>query len=129
MLRSNKVDINKLKRVCIISISILLIGLAYAFIVIPTGIVIPCKFRLITGLYCPGCGITRACLDILNGNIYGAIRHNIGLFLVSPILGFIVISDTVRYITNQERKQHRFLIAITIIIVAIWFVVRNLMGI
>lgn len=37
---------------------------------------IPCVFHEFTGLYCTGCGITRAVHFILNGQLYAGFRMN-----------------------------------------------------
>lgn len=36
----------------------------------------PCLFHIITGLYCPGCGGTRAAILLLNGRIIESIYYN-----------------------------------------------------
>ncbi len=35
-----------------------------------------CQFHLLTGLYCPGCGATRACYQLLHGNFLAALHDN-----------------------------------------------------
>ena len=41
-----------------------------------------CQFHLLTGLYCPGCGATRASYQLLHGNFLAALHDN-ALFVVS----------------------------------------------
>jgi hypothetical protein len=41
-----------------------------------------CQFHLLTGLYCPGCGATRATYQLLHGNFLTALRDN-ALYVVS----------------------------------------------
>jgi hypothetical protein len=48
---------------------------------------LPCPFRRITGLLCPGCGAQRAIHDILHGRIDEAFRHNAALVIAIPLLG------------------------------------------
>jgi Protein of unknown function (DUF2752) len=40
-----------------------------------------CQFHLLTGLYCPGCGATRASYQLLHGNFLAALHDN-ALFVV-----------------------------------------------
>lgn len=42
----------------------------------------PCLFRRITGLYCPGCGGTRAVLYLLRGNIGRSLWYH-------PLVGYM----------------------------------------
>lgn len=44
-----------------------------------------CTFRTWTGLWCPGCGLTRATHELLNGNIGAALGHN--LFVPVAVVG------------------------------------------
>jgi hypothetical protein len=41
-----------------------------------------CEFHALTGLYCPGCGATRAAYQLLHGNFLMALRDN-ALFVLS----------------------------------------------
>ena len=75
-----------------LSISILILGL-FAFLLFlflnqTYSFYIPCFFHKITGLYCPGCGITRMVLSLLHLDFYQAFRWNPFLFLLTPL--FIV---------------------------------------
>lgn len=36
-----------------------------------------CQFHLLTGLYCPGCGATRATYQLLHGNLMVALHDNV----------------------------------------------------
>jgi hypothetical protein len=36
-----------------------------------------CVFHQATGLWCPGCGLTRGCYELLHGNIGAALSYNV----------------------------------------------------
>ena len=44
-------------------------GLLYYIVNIIFNIKIPCVFNKITGLYCPGCGISRMFISLFSGEI------------------------------------------------------------
>lgn len=49
-----------------------------------------CPFHAITGLWCPGCGSTRAAYSLMHGQVVDAFRYNLlvplGLLLVAAVL-------------------------------------------
>ena len=47
-----------------------------------------CMFHQTTGLYCPGCGATRALSALLHGDIRSSLHNNLLLF---PLLALIVV--------------------------------------
>ena len=47
-----------------------------------------CPFYLLTGLYCPGCGITRMFLSLFQFRFYQAFRYNPFVFLC--LVGYLV---------------------------------------
>jgi len=51
-----------------------------------------CLFRAITGLPCPGCGITRGVIEIARGNFRKAWHQNPGAFAVVLFFGAIAAS-------------------------------------
>lgn len=49
---------------------------------IPTWFRMPCLFQMMTGLYCPGCGGTRAVRALLSG-------HPVLSFLYHPVVPYM----------------------------------------
>jgi len=41
-----------------------------------------CQFRLVTGLWCPGCGLTRGFHQLFNGHLLSALSYNVFVPLV-----------------------------------------------
>lgn len=61
-------------------------GLLYLKVWLPvTSIGVPCVFHELTGLYCPGCGLTRTALSLLTLDFYQAFRYNPLLLFLVPL--------------------------------------------
>lgn len=86
---------------------LLLAGLGYAVFCSRTGLMLPCPFHLVTGLLCPGCGVTRMCLALLHLDVAAAWRFNPGLLLLSPLLAGLLFSMALRYVRTGERRPTR----------------------
>jgi hypothetical protein len=62
---------------------LLVAGAAYVGVVTPgEGRTIPCPFHAATGLWCPGCGMTRAAHRLLRADLLGALSFNVFVPLV-----------------------------------------------
>lgn len=77
---------------------------------------IPCIFKSITTIPCPGCGMTRACLSITHGQFADALRFNpFSFFLIT--LAFCVAFFPVQFKhlwTNYSIKTQNIILMIGI---------------
>ncbi len=90
------------------------------------GIAIPCVFNKVTGLYCPGCGITRMCLSLLDGKIYQAFRYNPVVFIDIPVILIAFILEKC-FKGNKSIKNITNVIFLVLLIITIIFgVLRNI---
>ncbi len=108
---------------------IVIIGLSYAFIYMLTGVGIPCIFNLVTGLKCPGCGITHMCVAILNLDFISAYNYNPIIFCLLPFWVFALLYQLIKYIKTGSTKFSKpvnALIYLSIIILLIWGIYRNI---
>ena len=65
-----------------------------------------CLFKNITGIPCPGCGMTRAFLFLGHGKIYEATMLNPSSLLAFTIIIFLWINKAVYIATGKEVKVH-----------------------
>lgn len=108
-----------------------LIGMLYAVFSLVTKWRIPCLFKEVTHLDCPGCGITRMCLSLLRLDFYQAFRYNPGVFLMIPLFVTYFIVKVVQYIKNgvqKESKVETVIIGLLILYFVGFGIVRNLPG-
>lgn len=108
---------------------ILLVGILYAIFVRLTGLAVPCIFRTLTGWQCPGCGITRACLSLLKGEIRTSFSYNSFLYIAGPCIIYLIVRGALNYIkdnTFQLNRQDTVLTYILTVAALIFGVVRNL---
>ena len=104
-------------------------GLAYALWVRATGLALPCPFRAVTGLLCPGCGVTRLCLALLRGDWAGAWRANPALLPMLPILAALAVRLSVRYVREGSAvlpRRENALVWVLAALLAAWGILRNL---
>ncbi|WP_164995899.1 DUF2752 domain-containing protein [Miniphocaeibacter massiliensis] len=91
-------------------------------------IAIPCPINAVTGLYCPGCGVTRLIMSITKGDIYTAFRSNIALFVLSPALIYIIVKYVYGYIEgkNKFNKFDTKLTYVLIVVLIVFALLRNI---
>lgn len=95
-----------------------------------THVMKPCFFHTITGLYCPGCGGTRAVLFFLQGHfIQSFLYHPFVLYLV-VVGGYFMISQTIYRITGKNSRlvlhYHDWILWVALALIAVNFIVKNL---
>lgn len=111
-------------------IIILIIGIIYLIWYRLTHIGIPCIFLLVTGLYCPGCGITRMFSAISHFDFIGAFRSNCFVFILLPYGIFAYVRHNANFIIKGEpykyKKFHKYLLNVILVMASIFGVVRNI---
>lgn len=77
-----------------------------------------CMFHQLTGLYCPGCGATRALSAMLHGDIMSSLHNNLLLF---PLLALIIV-----LIAKPEISLKRPVAIAIVAIVLLFTILRNI---
>lgn len=83
-----------------------------------------CAFKMLTGLDCPGCGLTRASHHVLHGEFAEAFRLNPLLFAMAGVVLFALPS--------AARGRHPAFLTSrwfgwgAVLVVIGWWIVRNL---
>ena len=79
-----------------------------------------------TGLDCPGCGITRLMLSLSEGDLAAAFHANEALFILGPILCVFLLRDDLHWILHGERKEPpRPFVLFLLIVFAAFTIWRN----
>ena len=107
---------------------LLVICTSYLLLGVFFGFYIPCPFRLLTGLKCPGCGLSHAAVCLARLDFEGAFHENA---LFAPIFLFMIY-EAFRYfiplMNNKDPHTDKISMRIEIIflvVLLIWWVVRN----
>lgn len=106
-----------------------IIGMAYYLFGKITGFYFPCLFRVVTGLYCPGCGATRLATALLEGRFLEAYKSNPVLFLILPILGVMLIKYLIGYIKGtgtENTRIEKIVVGIMLVGVIAFGIMRNI---
>ena len=89
-----------------------------------------CPFLMLTGLKCPGCGTQRAIHALLHGDVLSALHFNALLPVSIPLLLLYGYAELVR--TRKPRFYNRVnsvtAILAVLIVVIVWWIVRNICG-
>jgi Protein of unknown function (DUF2752) len=102
-------------------------GLAYVALRNPTsGGFLPCPFHAITGLWCPGCGMTRALHSLTHGNVAGALSSNLFLPVVIVVVGWAWLAWAVPAVPSITRVVPSWVWTALIGLALVFAVLRNL---
>ncbi len=117
---------NKRKTNLKLAIIAILGFLLYYLLNLYTGFAIFCPFHKFTGLYCPGCGVTRLLFSLIKLDFYQAFRYNPLVFILL-IIGIIYL--LIKFILKKFNiiiKVPNYVWYILIIIVIIYGILRNI---
>ena len=131
MQRNNKHKLNSAfsfkNNVVIIVVIILLI--CYLIVGHNHDLYVPCIFHLVTGLWCPGCGITRMLFSIITGDFKEAFYYNQLLFISSPIFLFFFIENIYAKLKNKKPmylKVPNIVYYLYIVLLVLFMILRNI---
>jgi hypothetical protein len=92
-----------------------------------------CPTALLLGVPCPGCGLTRATLALLRGDVQAALAFHPLVFLLAPLFAYalgIVLLDYVRGGPSgapsrlatwfSERVRHGVALALLVVALGVW---------
>jgi hypothetical protein len=119
----------RLKKLMVRDAVVLVIGVLYAVFIKITGIMIPCVFRKVTGYRCPGCGITGSIMAVLEGHIKTAFGYNPFLWVIGPVILYLLIKGDVRYVkdnTYELNKADTIVTYICLVFAVVFWFVRNI---
>ena len=106
-------------------------GAAYVGLIAVLGRGLYCPFWRLTGLLCPGCGVTRMCLALLRLDFSGAWQANAALLLSLPVLLGLAAHLMWAYVHTGRRMpgrgEERLIWSLVVYFLA-WGVLRNLLG-
>lgn len=71
------------------------------------GLGVPCLFRLVTGLECPGCGITRMLGALARGDVAAAFRANAALTVLLPVFAVLAVRIVPRWVRTGSMRTTR----------------------
>lgn len=119
----------RLIRVITYTLCIFMAGFVYGIFARYTGLAIPCPVYTVTGLKCPGCGVTRMCMALMQLDFREAFLCHPVLFLLLIPLGTVCMGIAVTYVkdgTKTLRPWQNIILYISIVLLIGYGVVRNL---
>ena len=108
---------------------VLAAGLGYYAFIKLTGLGIPCLYNLTTGLHCPGCGVSRMCIALLQLDLATAFQSNAYLMIILPGLAVLGAWKWAQYLKNGRTVSHRWETPLYCVLLAgalLFGVLRNL---
>ena len=110
------------------SVIVLFVGIVYYAFVLLTGWRLPCVFYVVTGKYCPGCGITRMCMALARMDLVTAVRNNAFVMMLLPVYVPYGIYRGIAYIKDGRKGLKRWeslLVILTALLMIFFWVLRN----
>ena len=116
---------NKVIRIALILLGI---GALYAVFVKITGLGIPCPFHLVTGLKCPGCGVSRMCMSLVRLDFASAFKHNAAILCLLPLMAAVLARYVYLYIRRGNTRDKFINVSVwsMIAVLLVFGVVRNI---
>jgi len=120
----------RIRKIIIRDVLLLALLIGYYFFNKYTGIYVPCIIHKITGLKCPGCGITHLVFALLHLDFHEAFISNPLVFIYIPfIIAYFIYFDYLYIYQKKDKiicKIPNWVWVILIIITLGYGVIRNM---
>lgn len=80
-----------------------------------------CPMVLLTGFPCPGCGLTRAGVALLQGDFRTAWEQNL---MIYPIVLFVIVYIVFRYFLKRDTKKLSWLLLVILAAMIVYYIYR-----
>lgn len=91
----------------------------------------PCTLHALTGLYCPGCGGTRAMISLFHGDILHSFVYHPLVPYTAIVCGWFMISQTIQRISRNRLRigmhYRDFWLWGALVLVAANFLLKNIL--
>lgn len=104
-------------------------ALVWFFNPVRSGFFPPCMFLKLTGIACPGCGLTRGFHAAMHGDFLTALDYNALLPLYAVFLGYFFVSLTLIALRGRgltARLLNPFFVSGFFVVAIVFAVLRNL---
>lgn len=110
---------------------LLLAGIGYYIETQTLGFTIQCPTHAMVGLKCPACGLTTACIALIQGQLLAAAAANWGLTLSLPVLLPWLGVFIFRWLCDRPpmTKGMKVIGILLLVWFILWAVLRNIWGI
>ena len=98
---------------------IILLLVLYILLITVTGI--GCPIKWLTGISCPGCGITRSCISLLKFDFKQAFEYHALTLVLVPSIIYILFGKQPLFGT---KKRQRSFLTIIIVVVLLYYTIR-----
>ena len=108
---------------------VFLILISYLVFTRLTEIKIPCIFEKITGLFCPGCGISRMFIAMSKLEFYQAFRYNPLIFIMTPFFIIFFLEHIISKAKNKEsiiQRMPNIVWYSCVVVIIIYGIIRNI---
>ena len=119
---------NRLRLLLKKNLMILAVGFGYLIFVMVTKWGIKCPFFLITGKYCPGCGISRMFVALARLDFLTAARYNLLVLCLLPFGLWIWLRHSIAYVktgTGGSSTAENIFYIIALVLAIAFSIVRN----
>lgn len=92
-------------------------------------LMLPCFFHEFTGLYCPGCGGTRAVELLLSGHLLASFYYHPLVLYGGGLYLWFMFSNTVEFLSKERinigMRYRKWYVVLGIVILILNFVIKN----
>lgn len=103
----------------------------FLLIYVPSIRRLPCWFRLFTGLYCPGCGATRAFVLLCQGRLLASLAYSPVVLYSAVLYLWFMLSNSIEFLSKGRlsigmRYRNLYLYIGILLILGNW-IIKNLL--
>lgn len=106
-------------------------GVLYYYILLPYLTLPPCVLNTYFGLYCPGCGGTRAFVSLLHGHILQSLWYHPLVPYSALIFGLFMLTQTLARLTHfryfRGLRFHNWYLYVALVILGVNWIVKNIL--